>query len=129
MELSGLGNPSSWGGMVHTDEVFESDIGNGAAAAVALDHVHLVGGPGVDVAVGDVADVNVGGERAHGAATAPVAVDVLNQDALGGTLCRVSKERARGLCKNTYLDSDTLVLVGDLDLVIMSKCPTYPRRN
>lgn len=78
--------------LVHTNEVLQDNVRYGAATTIALDHVHLVGGPGVDVAVSDVADVNVGGKRAHGATTAPVAVDVLNENALGGTLRRVRFE-------------------------------------
>lgn len=47
---------------VHTDEVLEDEVLNVTAASVALDHVHLVRFPGVDVAVGDVADVDAGTE-------------------------------------------------------------------
>jgi hypothetical protein len=81
----GLGMGSSMG---RTDEVLQDQVGHGAATAVALDHVHLVRGPGVDITVNDVGDIDVGREGAHGAATAPVAVDVLDEDVLGGTLCR-----------------------------------------
>jgi hypothetical protein len=48
----------------------------------------LVRGPGVDITVDDIGDIDVGREGAHGAATAPVAVDVLDEDVLGGTLYR-----------------------------------------
>jgi hypothetical protein len=69
-----------------TDEVLQDQVGHCAAAAVALDHVHLVRGPGVDVTVEDVGDVDAGAQGAHGAATAPVAVDVFDKNVLGGAL-------------------------------------------
>lgn len=69
-----------------TNEVLQKDILDVTAASVALDHVHLVRVPGVDVAVGDIADIDIGSKGAHGTATTPVAVDVLNQNVLGGTL-------------------------------------------
>jgi hypothetical protein len=69
-----------------TDEVFKKEVLDVATASVALDHVHLVGRPGVDVAVGDVADVDVGAEGSHGTATTRVAVDVLDEDIFGRAL-------------------------------------------
>ena len=65
-----------WGDF--TNEVLEKDILDIAAASVALDHVHLVRIPGVDVAVGDVANINIGAKGAHGTAATPVAVDVFD---------------------------------------------------
>lgn len=72
--------------MGRTDKVLQDQVGYCATAAVALDHVHLVRGPGVDVTVKDVGDVDVGRQGAHGAATTPVAVDILDEDVLGRTL-------------------------------------------
>jgi hypothetical protein len=71
---------------VLTDEVLKKEILDVATASVALDHVHLVGLPGVDVAVGDVTDVDVGAQGSHGTAATPVAVDVLDENVLGRTL-------------------------------------------
>ena len=68
------------------DEVGELAVPDVAAAAVRLDHVHLVGLPGVDVVVFDLGDGGVGAEGAHGAAAAPVAVNVLHEYVLGRTL-------------------------------------------
>lgn len=72
-----------------TDEILEGDIGNRATASVALDKHHLVRVPGVHVSEGDRADVSILAEGSHTAATAPVAVDVFDQDVLGGTLQRL----------------------------------------
>lgn len=82
------------------DEVLEDDVGHGAAAAVGLDHHHLVGLVGVDVTVLDVRDIRVLSQRAESTAARPVAVDVLDQDVVGGRL-----------------DGNALVLVGDHDIV------------
>ena len=72
--------------VLHTDEVFQQNVGHRSITTVALDHVHLVGGPGVDVAVGDVGNVDSSRQRAHGTATTPIAVDALDQNVLGRTL-------------------------------------------
>lgn len=63
-------------------------------------HVHLIRAPGVDVLVCNLADIDIGTQRAHCAASRPIAVDVLNED-IGGW----------------RLDCDALVLVGDHDVV------------
>lgn len=82
------------------DEVLENDIFDIAAATIGLDHHHLVRFPGVDVLVYYGGDGGVSAERAHGAAAAPVAVDVLNQDIFGRRLY-----------------SDALIFVGHHDIV------------
>lgn len=69
-----------------TDEIFENNIRNCTAATIALDHHHLVRVPGVDVSVGDVADIRVCSKGAYGATTAYITVDVLHKDVLCGTL-------------------------------------------
>lgn len=81
------------------NEVLKQDVFNVSGAAVGLDHHHLVGLPGVDVAVFDLGDGCVGAERTHAATAGPVAVNVLDKQ-VGG----------RGL------DGYALVLVGDHDL-------------
>jgi hypothetical protein len=47
---------------------------------------HLIRLPGVDILVYDGRDGSISAKRAHGAAAAPVAVDVLDQDILGRRL-------------------------------------------
>lgn len=40
----------------HTDEVLQHEVGHGSAASVALDHIHLVRFPGVNITVDNVGD-------------------------------------------------------------------------
>ena len=67
----------------HTDKVFEENVFYSSTASVALDHVHLVGRPGIDVAISDVADVGICAQGAHSTSTTPVAVDTFNKN-VGG---------------------------------------------
>lgn len=82
------------------DKVLKGAVADGAGTAVGLDHHHLVGVGGVDVAVDDLGDGDVGTEGAEGGTAGPVAVDVLDEDVLAGGL-----------------DGDALVLVGNHDVV------------
>lgn len=74
-----------------TDEIFKDCIGNRSTSAIALDHVHLVGLPGVDVAIHNIADVRVRSQRPHTAPTAPIAIDILNENVLCGALCFIRR--------------------------------------
>jgi len=69
-----------------TDEILENNIFDVAAATIRLYHHHLVRFPSVDVLVYNGRDGSISAKRAHGAATAPVAVDILDQDILGRRL-------------------------------------------
>lgn len=92
-------------GVAVTSEGVEGKVVDISVATVGLDHKHLVGVVGVDVAVLNIVDCNTGAERSHGTSTRPVAVHLLNQNVVCGTL-----------------DGDTLVLVGDLDIVNPDVC-------
>lgn len=100
-------------------EVVERQVGHGARAAIGLDHVHLVGVVCVDVVVLNIGDVcqrsvqnrcftgldwmkltNTGGQRTHGTAARPVAVDLFNENV-----------------GRWVLHSDALVLVGHFNVV------------
>lgn len=74
-----------------TDEIFKDCIGNHSTSSIALDHVHLVGLPGIDVAIHNIADVRVRSQRPHTASTAPIAIDILNENVLRGALCFIRR--------------------------------------
>lgn len=101
----------------HTNEVLKDCILECPAAAVGLDHHHLVGRPGVDITVENVADIGVCPERADGTAAAPVTVDIFNQDIVRRALLVISLSFFHDCWGATYLDSHAFVLVCDFDLV------------
>jgi hypothetical protein len=100
-----------------TNEVLKDCVFEGPAAAVGLDHHHLVGRPGVDITVENVADVGVCPERADGTAAAPVAVDVLDQDIVRWALLSLIPPSEKNCSETTYLDSHAFILICDLNLV------------
>lgn len=69
-----------------TDEILKQQVSRGATTTIALNEHHVVGVPGIDVPVSDITDIGILSKRAHTASTAPVAVDILNQDVLRRTL-------------------------------------------
>lgn len=84
LALSGPGRVDLEGvGVAVTDEVLEARVLEDAITAVVLDHHHLVGVDGVDVAVGDVGDGGVSAEGADSTAARPVAEDVLDKNVAG----------------------------------------------
>lgn len=72
------------------DEVLKHCVLECPVAAVGFDHHHLVGRPGVDITIENIADIGVCPEGADGTATAPVTVDVLNQDIVRWALLVIS---------------------------------------
>lgn len=86
LTVSFISSTSTVDGRAPTDEVLKHGVRNRTTATVALNHVHLVGFPGVDVTVQDVADIGVGSQRAHTTSSTPVAVNVLDDDVSGRTL-------------------------------------------
>lgn len=65
-----------------TDEVLKQQISRRATTTIALNEHHVVRVPGIDVPVRDITDIGILSKRAHTASTAPVAVDILNQNVL-----------------------------------------------
>lgn len=69
-------------GIENTNKVLENDIFDRATSAIGLDHHHLIGRPGVDITIENVANISVCPKRANGRATAPVTINVLNENVM-----------------------------------------------
>lgn len=65
-----------------SNEVLHQDVRQRSASTVGLDHHHLIGRHGVDVAVMDVGNVDVDTERSKCRATTPVAVYIFHENVM-----------------------------------------------
>jgi hypothetical protein len=75
-------------GVAVSNKVLHEDVRQRSTSAVGLDHHHLIGRHGVDVAVVDVRNVDVDAERSKCRATTPVAIYIFHEDVVCRALNR-----------------------------------------